>query len=122
MRKLQLEWQGYYPMDEKTIRGKVDDRAGVFKISRKQKDGSLKPFYIAQTEGLKMRLLELITSTEGSCIKERLDKGDCHFRFACLYTKDDLDCAEKALYKRYTPKCNDKDAVPDVEDVEVNSN
>jgi hypothetical protein len=122
MRKLQLEWQGYYPMDEKTIRSKVDDRAGVFKLSRKQSDGSLKPFYIAQAESLKMRLLEIITSTVKSSIKEQLDKGDCHFRFTCLLTKEDLDAAEKALYKRYTPKCNDKDAVPQAEDVEVNYN
>ena len=122
MRKLQLDWQGYYPVDEKTVRDKVDDRAGVFKLSRRQGDGSLKPFYTAQASSLKMRLLEIITSTEVSCIKERLDKGDCHFRFAYLYTKEDLDCSERALYRRYTPRCSDKAALPEAPDVEINYN
>src|SRR5512143_879188 len=103
MRKLQLEWQGYFPMDEKIIRDKVDDRSGVYKISRKQKDGSLKPFSTGQAASLKIRLLEHLTSTRESCIKEQLSSGDCHFRFAYLYTKEDLDAADRALYKRYTP-------------------
>jgi hypothetical protein len=122
MRKLQLEWHGYFSMDEKTIRGKVEDRSGVYKLSRKQKDGSLKPFSTGQAASLKIRLLEHLTSTSQSCVKEQLTKGDCHFRFAYVYTKEDLDAAEKALYKRYTPKCSDKESVPDVEDVEINSN
>jgi hypothetical protein len=122
MRKLQLEWHGYFPMDEKTIRDKVEDRSGVYKISRKQKDGSLKPFCTGQAASLKIRLLEHLTSVSQSCVKEQLSKGDCQFKLAYLYTKEDLDAADRALYKRYTPKCSDKESVPAVEDVEINSN
>ena len=122
MRKIQLEWQGYFPMDEKVIRSKVDDRAGIYKLSRKQKDGTLKPFYVGQAPSLKMRLLEHVTAVDDSCIKEQLSKGDCHFRFACIYTKEDLDAAERALYQRYTPKCCDPARIPEAEEAEVNHN
>lgn len=122
MRKLQLEWQGYFPADEKTIRDKVEDRSGIYKISIKQADGSLKPVYAGQAASVRMRLLEHITAQNGSCIREQMAKGACQFRFAYLYTREDLDAAEKALYRRYTPKCNDPKAVPEAEDVEINHN
>jgi len=122
MKKLQLDWQGYFPVDEKTIRGKTDDRAGVYKLSAEQKDGTLKPFYAGQADSIKMRLLEHLTSTKDSCIKEFLGKGGCQFRFAYLYTKEDIDAAEKALFRRYTPKCCDKENIPKTEDVEINYN
>ena len=123
MRKLQLDWQGYFPVDEKVIRGKVDDKSGIYKISKMQKDGSLKPFYVGEADSLKMRLLEHVTSAEGSCITAELKDGECQFRFAYLYTKEDIDAAAKALYKRYTPKCNIMDEIPaEAEEVEVNYN
>lgn len=122
MKKLHLDWQGYYPADEKTIRDKVEDRSGIFKISLKVPDGSLKPIFTAQAASVRMKLLENVTALNGSCIKEQMAKGGCQFRFAYLYTKEDLDAADRALYKRYTPKCNDPKAVPEVEDVEINHN
>ncbi|HLB25711.1 MAG TPA: hypothetical protein VJM83_05225 [Nitrospirota bacterium] len=121
MRKLHLDWQGYFQADEKTVRAKVGDRAGVYKLSRLQKDGSLKPFCVGQAPSLAMRLLEHLTSLEENCVKEELKKGECQFRFAYLYTKEDLDAAEQALYKRYGPKCNTAPA-PSAEEVEVNHN
>ncbi|MHB8174673.1 MAG: hypothetical protein ACYDFU_09485 [Nitrospirota bacterium] len=123
MRKLQIDWQGYFPVEEKLVRSKVDDKAGIYKISKVQKDGSLKPFYIGQADSIKMRLLEQITSTKDSCIIMELKKGECQFRFAYLYTKEDIAAVAKALYTRYSPKCNIKEEIPvDAEEVEINYN
>ncbi len=123
MRKLQIEWHGYFPFDEKVIRSKVDDRAGIYKISKKQKDGSLKPFYIGHADSIKMKLLERVTSTDNSCITMELKEGDCQFRFAYLYTREDIAAATRALYARYTPRCNVKEEIPaEAEEVEINYN
>jgi len=122
MRKLRLDWQGYFAVDDKTIKGKVEDRAGVFKLSMPQKDGTLKPILTGQAASVRTRLVDFVNSGGYPEIKEQIKKGGCQFRFAYLYTKEDLDAAERALYKRYTPKLNDKSAVPEAEDVEVNVN
>ena len=63
-----------------------------------------------------------LTAVEDSCIKQQLLMGDCHFRFACLYTKEELDSVERALYRHYTPKCCDPVLVPQAEEAEVNHN
>jgi len=122
MRKLHLEWQGYFPFEERSIRDKVRDRSGIYKISIKQKNGSLKPVLIGQAPSLTMRLLEHLTSMGDSCIKEMAAKGECRFKFAYLHTQDDLDAALSALYKRYTPRCNEPGEVPKSEEVEINYN
>ena len=123
MRKLHIEWQGYFPVEGKVIRSKVDDRAGIYKISKKQKDGSLKPVYVGHADSIKMRLLEHVTSTDDSCVTMELRDGDCQFRFAYLYTKEDIAAVVNALYARYTPKCNIKEGLPaETEGVEINYN
>lgn len=122
MRKLQLDWQGYYPMDERVIRGKVKDDSGVYKISQEQKDGTLKPIFVGQATSIRLRLLEKLTTGEDSCLSGVIKDGRCMFRFAYLYTRDDMDAAERALYKRYTPRCNTAGQAPEAEDVEVNAN
>jgi hypothetical protein len=122
MRKLQLDWQGYYPFDERSIRGKVQDDSGIYKISREQKDGALKPVFVGQAKSIRLRLLEKLTTDGDTCLKEQAGKGGCMFRFAYLYTQEEMDAAERALYKRYVPKCNDPASVPEAEDVEVNTN
>ena len=122
MKKLRLDWQGFFPMEEKTIRDKVEDRAGVFKISREGKDGGLKPVYVGQAGSVRTTLLDYLTSSAYPCVKEQLKKGGCQFRYAYLYEKADLDAAERALYRRYTPKCNESEPSPGAEEVEVNYN
>lgn len=122
MRKLQLDWQGYYPMDERAIRDKVQDDSGIFKISCEQKDGGLKPVYIGGAKSVRLKLLELATKGEDEVTAERIPGGKCSFKLAYLYTQDDMDAAVKALCRRYAPKCNNPDAVPETEDVEVNYN
>ncbi len=123
MRKLQIEWYGYFPFEERVIRNKVYDRAGIYKISKKHKDGSLKPFFIGHADGIKMKLLEHVTSTDDSCVTRELKEGECQFRFAYLYTREDIIAVKKALCARYTPKCNVKEEIPaEAEEVEINYN
>ncbi len=122
MRKLQLDWEGYFPFEERSIRDKVRDRSGIYKIAVKQKSGTLKPVLIGQAPSLIMKLLEHLTTREDTCLKEQSKKGETSFKFVYLYTQQELDEAERALYKRYTPKCNDPEVVPEAEDVEVDYN
>lgn len=109
-------------MDERVIRGKVKDDSGVYKISQEQKDGTLKPVFVGQATSIRLKLLEKLTNGGDSCLSGAIKEGRCMFRFAYLYTRDDMDAAERALYKRYTPKCNSTAPAPEAEDVEVNAN
>lgn len=47
-------------------------------------------------------------------------KDACMFRYALVTFKSDRDKAERALYKKFLPFCNDAKAIPIVDVVEIN--
>jgi len=122
MRKLQLDWEGYFPLDERTIRDRVKDASGVFKISVEEKDGHLKPVLIGEDASLRRRLKEEVVPKEPTCARKKAEDGKCMFKFAYLHEKSERDAAFRALYVRYRPSCNEEAAIPEAEEVEVNTN
>ncbi len=121
-RTLQLDWQGYYEYITDNVQKYAPATGGVYKISIKQNDGTLKVRYIGQANNLDRRLKEhLDTDNEpNECLAERIKKYHAEFSFAEINEQEDRDGAELALYNHYTPVCNDSVDIPSGPDVDIN--
>ena len=121
-RSIQLDWQGYHKYTAENVQNYAPTGAGVYKISFKQTDGKLKVRYVGQTNDIDRRLNEHldIDNEQNECLVERLGKYNAEFSFAEVSTQSDRDGAEKALYEHYQPTCNDRDAIPNGPDLEIN--
>jgi len=77
-------------------------------------------FYVGQADDLRGRILQHIQdSEENTCIKTYFVSKPCFFRYAKATSPDVRDAAEKQMYKRYKPRCNERDP-GGREDIEVN--
>jgi len=121
-RALQLNWKGYYDYTEINVQKFAPTKAGVYKISFEQQNGKLLVRYVGQTDNLDRRLKEHldIENEQNEYLRERLRKYRASFSFAEISTQSDRDCAEKALYDYYEPLCNNADAIPDMEPLNIN--
>ncbi len=122
-RTLNLDWKGYYDYTAENVQKYAPNKAGVYKISFKQKDsGDLRIRYIGQSNDLDRRFKEHLDleNEQNECLAERLRKYNARFAFAEVSTQSDRDGAEKALYDHYKPACNDADAIPSEPDIEIN--
>ena len=117
---LQLGWSDWLTYNWDTVQRLAPASAGVYVLGVKLTTGKLEVFYVGQTDNLDRRLKEHLADSEpNKCIKGNL-KYSCVFRFASVAYQSDRDKAERALYKRFNPSCNDGGAIPDVEDVTIN--
>ena len=120
---LHLDWKGYYRYNSVNVNSYTSETSGVYKLSVKLKNGNLKPFYIGQASDLKKRLNEHLSVNEkNDCIKENVSKYECRFKFARLSLQGNRDGAERALYIRYKPECNDPNAIPNGPIIDINPN
>ena len=70
-------------------------------------DGSYNPFYVGQSQDLRSRLLQHLSPAEpNSCIKQKVARSACYFRFAYLPLQVERDPEEKALIEKFDPECN----------------
>ncbi len=122
MRRIQLVWRGYYSYTKDNVVKYAPQRAGVYKISFEQSDGTLEVRYIGQSNDLFRRLKEHLDSDneQNKCLAERIKKYHSKFSFAEIVSQNDRDGAERALYGHYRPFCNDSDAIPEGLGIEIN--
>ena len=122
IRALGLIWEGYYGYTDKNVDKYAPARSGVYKIGIVQKGGRLKVRYIGQANDLQRRLKEHLDfdSEQNECLRSRLKKYTARFAFAEISGQKDRDGAERALYYRYKPVCNDEDSMPTAPDVVIN--
>ena len=120
MENWKLIWTKLTPVSETTAKAIGDNLAGVYRLSYLADDGSYYIFYVDQSEDIKKRLLEHLSSNEKNvCIKNYLTTKKCFFRYAKI-TKDYIrDAAKKQMYKQYEPSCNSKEP-EGRDDVKVN--
>jgi excinuclease UvrABC nuclease subunit len=121
-RTLQLNWKGYYEYISDNVQKYAPTKAGVYKISVKQQDDTLKVRYVGQANDLDRRLKKHldVDNEQNECLAERIRKYHTEFSFAEISNQDDRDGAERALYNHYKPTCNDPDAIPDGPDIDIN--
>ena len=64
-------------------------------------------FYVGQSDDLKKRLAEhLSTSEPNSCIEKYIKDYSCYFRFIELSTQRERDAVEQEEIAKYNPVCN----------------
>lgn len=120
MENWKLIWTKLTAASETAARAIGDNLAGVYRLSYLADDGSYYIFYVGQSEDIKKRLLEHLSSNEKNvCIKNYLTTKKCFFRYAKITKAYIRDAAERQMYKQYEPSCNEKE--PDGrDDVKVN--
>jgi len=119
--KIYLAWNGYYNYNKEKLESVVPEDAGVYKLSVLLKNGNLRVFYVGQSENLKERLYDHLQDYESNdCIKGKVGKYICKFKFALLSKEDERDGAERALFLYYNPECNNEYAIPSGPDLEIN--
>lgn len=120
--KLDLEWKGYYEYTYNNVQKYAPLKAGVYKISFKQQDETLKVRYVGQSDNLDKRLKEHLDfeNEPNECLIERLKKYHAEFSFAEVDKQTDREGAERALYRHYKPICNDPDVIPNGPDIDIN--
>jgi len=120
MEKWELTWTKLTDLDETTVSRIPDRIPGVYRLSRLAVNGNYYIFYVGQSEDIKQRLLEHLSSNEKNvCIKNYVDTKKCSFRYAKITEKNIRDAAERQMYKHYAPTCNEVEPSGKV-DVEVN--
>ena len=121
MAKMQITWSEFYnSYTETTVSNSVPEKAGIYLLWVKLKNGKWRCFYVGQADNLTTRLMQHLSDTEkNECIKTSVSKYICRFEFALVGKQTDRDGIEKYLYNYYSPECN-KISPPDVEPIEVN--
>ncbi len=120
MENWKLIWTKLTAVSETAAKAIGDNLAGVYRLSYLADDGSYYIFYVGQSEDIKKRLLEHLSSNEKNvCIKNYLTTKKCFFRYAKITKAYIRDAAEKQMYKQYEPSCNEKEPAGR-DDVRVN--
>lgn len=110
MENWKLIWTKLTAASEITAKTIGDNLAGVYRLSYLADDGSYYIFYVGQSEDIKKRLLEHLSSNEKNvCIKNYLTTKKCFFRYAKITKAYIRDAAERQMYKQYEPSCNEKE-------------
>ena len=119
---MKLKWIGAYELNKSNIDGYVPNVAGIYRISVKQNDDSLKVVYVGQTEDLVDRMSQYLNKdTDNDCLLNHLNKHYCYFKVAEVVYQRDRDAGEKALFEHFGPNlCNDPDKIPNVEPADIN--
>lgn len=99
----------------------VSSSAGIYRISVKMKDDSLKVIYVGQSADLKQRMLQYVNEdTDNECLLKNLQNYMIFFRVAEVATQEGRDAGEKALFEHFSPECNDPDSIPAVQPSNIN--
>lgn len=103
-----LTWTRLAAASEININAIGEDLAGVYRLSYLADNGDYYVFYVGQSENIKKRLLEHLSSKEENvCMRNYLTTKKCFFRYAKVTKSYIRDAAEKQMYKRYEPSCNE---------------
>lgn len=119
---LQVKWSDYKSLTQSNI-DTVNDEAGIYKLSSEDtKDtNKVNVFYVGQAKKLKERLSQhLSKDEENDCIKNKVAKLSCFFKFVYVSKQEDRDCMESFLYDHYNPECNKQK--PSSKPCEINPN
>jgi len=107
MAKLKLNWSSVHEYTENNVLKYAPKDGGVYRLSF-DSDDKRPMFYVGQASNLEERLLQHLSVTEtDACIKRHLRNYTCYFRYAKIASASDRDGAERALFDKYKPTCND---------------
>jgi|WetSurMetagenome_2_1015567.scaffolds.fasta_scaffold04639_7 excinuclease UvrABC nuclease subunit len=103
-------WSSFFtPYNEAQVRRVVPTSAGVYTLWVNYKSGGWECFYVGKADNLEGRLLDhLSAKEENMCIKGNIAYM-CGFSWIEITTEAERSGAEKYLYDRMKPECNQID-------------
>ncbi len=103
-------WSPFYtPYRESEVKRLAPNKGGVYALWVNYKNGRWECFYIGKSEDLQKRLLDHLSDQEGNeCIKGNV-KYKCGFSWLEISTEQERSGAEKFLYDKLKPACNQND-------------
>jgi excinuclease UvrABC nuclease subunit len=103
-------WSTFHtPFNEAEVKRVVPTNGGVYALWVNYKSGRWDCYYIGKAENLERRLLEHLADAEPNiCIKENR-KYKCGFLWMEISTESERSGAEKFLYDKLKPECNEAD-------------
>ncbi len=107
MAKLKLDWSLRYEYTGSNVNVHAPTSGGVYRLIYKS-DDKYYVFYVGQAGDIDERLRQHLAVTEpDACIKRHIRDYTCYFRYAKIESIADRNGAERALYDKYEPTCND---------------
>ena len=120
MEHWRLTWTKLSPLSNELVSSLPNNLPSVYRLSYKADDGKYYVFYIGQADDIKKRLLQHLSDVEKNvCIKNYRSTKNCFFRYAKVAKDHVRGAAEKQMFRKYEPTCNDKEP-EGREDVKVN--
>lgn len=103
-------WSGFFtPYNELEVKKYAPTGAGVYALWVNYDSGRWGCFYVGKADGLEGRLIDHLDSMEpNACIKDNL-KYRCGFMWIEITTEEERSGAEKYLYDKLCPECNQND-------------
>ena len=107
MPTIEINWSKLIPLNKENIE-KLPNTGGVYRFSKKEKDGHYYVFFVGSSEDLKERLLSCISDKETNTgLRGYLSLGgDFSFRYALVNDKKQQEAIERQMYKHYAPEYN----------------
>lgn len=115
---MELDWYEC-EYNEKAVKEFIEEKGGVYLIVLRQEDRSRKVRYIGKAEKLRTRLLEHFSEEEPNKCLSNYAKGNYEKYMIWVYIplEEDRKNIEYTLYKKYTPKCNEKEPEGKIVDI-----
>lgn len=100
------DWSNRYSYTETNVQKYASLISGVYRLIYKQGE-KYYVFYVGQSNDLKRRLLEHLSSSEtDSCIRRHLRDHNCFFRFIEISSLEERNRVEREQIAEYSPSCN----------------
>ncbi len=116
---LSLKWSSLLGCDIETVREKVWQRSGIYRLLSRSEDGKFRSFYVGQAENLQERLASHFSASEpNKQLSKILKTKDCRFKFAYVESERERSGAERYLFDLLPDLVNEQR--PKADPIEVN--
>lgn len=118
-----VNWSKLIPLKKEEI-NKLNNVAGVFRISERESDGKYYVIFVGSALNIKETLLKIISEENKNIdLKNYLkhDSTEFSFRYAEIEDEGIRKAGAKQLFKHYVPKYNSKEPISSL-DVKINLN
>ena len=114
---VRLTWHELREYTDDGVLRVVPKDPGVNRLGYYDSDDKRKVFYVGQGGDLEDRLRDhLRTSEPNACIKRHVETRRCYVKWAVIANSTTRDGAERALYDKFQPPCNElRPTGPDID-------
>lgn len=116
---VQFPWSERIELTEANVRIMPEGRAGVYRLMTEKQGGEEYPvIYVGMSNDLRNRLLDhLSDGEENACLKEKVSTLRVWYRIAYAPFEEDRQNAERTMYRKYRPSCNETEPSGEIIDM-----